>query len=500
MKLLIACVLGLSYLINASAAFAENISMRDATKAEMKLGFDAMQAKTYAKALRHFENAQAIINRARDPAATVDSVMTRTAVRFVIAKAKADGNLGDPCPDFAQARTHALALGALVKAGVGDAPHGISSDEIIGDIDKSMATQRCANAVASTDAGDGKISAGANRFVGHYYLSGIHEVGSELRLRPNGTYDWFLAYGGMDQLSNGKWQQTGGEIVLTPDTANTKVPLFTAEPLREWDADAEEEVQLLADQEQRAKTVALCPFLADEDPAPATSAPMASLDVPREKSKAEKDREAAAAVRAERAARAAYEQLAARAAAAGPGDTEGHSEARIARKAWEDSRWPRRVALIAVGDVSPKQDTATLPAQCVIPDRYPARQIDPKLWQRGFAVDVHDPANGLNYSGINVTFRYSDGHEAKRVTDRGGDAWVPLRPGARVSEVRLTLDAGADGGPKTSVFPVTAPRDGILPFAFASDQVTAPPFETMRLKIDGADLIGFDGRGTYRRQ
>jgi hypothetical protein len=52
---------------------------------------------------------------------------------------------------------------------------------------------------------------------GHYYLQGVMETGSELLLKPDGRYSWYLTVGSMDQFSDGRWEVVGTEIVLTPD-------------------------------------------------------------------------------------------------------------------------------------------------------------------------------------------------------------------------------------------------------------------------------------------
>ncbi len=71
---------------------------------------------------------------------------------------------------------------------------------------------------------------------GHYYLNGIHEVGSELLLRPDGTFEWMLAYGALDQLASGRWQREGERIVLQARQPATAQRVFALQPLRAWGA------------------------------------------------------------------------------------------------------------------------------------------------------------------------------------------------------------------------------------------------------------------------
>jgi hypothetical protein len=49
---------------------------------------------------------------------------------------------------------------------------------------------------------------------GHYYLHGVHEVGSELLLHPDGRFEYFLAYGAYDETASGTWTVAGGRVLL----------------------------------------------------------------------------------------------------------------------------------------------------------------------------------------------------------------------------------------------------------------------------------------------
>lgn len=65
-------------------------------------------------------------------------------------------------------------------------------------------------------------------WAGHYYLSGVMETGSELLLRPDGTFEWMLAYGALDQNAQGRWDCDGAAVTLRPtppDKTNRLPPL-----------------------------------------------------------------------------------------------------------------------------------------------------------------------------------------------------------------------------------------------------------------------------------
>ena len=62
----------------------------------------------------------------------------------------------------------------------------------------------------------------AQALAGHYYLQGVHEVGSELLLHPDGRFEYFLAYGAYDEQATGTWSVQGGRVLL--NTAGTSTP------------------------------------------------------------------------------------------------------------------------------------------------------------------------------------------------------------------------------------------------------------------------------------
>ena len=59
---------------------------------------------------------------------------------------------------------------------------------------------------------------------GHYYLRNLREVGSELILKPDGTYEFALAYGAADYWSKGKWALRDGVVYLNSDNQEEPQP------------------------------------------------------------------------------------------------------------------------------------------------------------------------------------------------------------------------------------------------------------------------------------
>jgi len=56
--------------------------------------------------------------------------------------------------------------------------------------------------------------AAAPNYAGHYVLEDAHEMGSELLLKPNGDFEYMLAYGAADYTAIGKWKAAGDSVVL----------------------------------------------------------------------------------------------------------------------------------------------------------------------------------------------------------------------------------------------------------------------------------------------
>jgi len=58
---------------------------------------------------------------------------------------------------------------------------------------------------------------------GHYVLRGVMEVGSELWLKPDGSFEYMLAYGAADYWAKGTWRQEGNTVILQ-STAKEEAP------------------------------------------------------------------------------------------------------------------------------------------------------------------------------------------------------------------------------------------------------------------------------------
>lgn len=73
-------------------------------------------------------------------------------------------------------------------------------------------------------------------WAGHYYLQGVMETGSELLLRADGRFQWYLAVGALDLFAQGRWEADEGTVTLIsePD-GNMPRPGFETLVLRQED-------------------------------------------------------------------------------------------------------------------------------------------------------------------------------------------------------------------------------------------------------------------------
>jgi len=64
----------------------------------------------------------------------------------------------------------------------------------------------------------------AEDLAGHYYLQNVREVGSELLLKPDGSFEYMLAYGAADYWAKGTWRTGDGLVILTSTAAEPGPP------------------------------------------------------------------------------------------------------------------------------------------------------------------------------------------------------------------------------------------------------------------------------------
>jgi len=351
----------------------------------------------------------------------------------------------------------------------------------------------------------------AERLAGHYFLNGMTEVGSELLLRDDGRFEWFLAYGAMDRSASGRWTEADGRVVLSADRPAQGAPLFRRDGAMPWDEDAEDRLRDMEADAADAAARARCPFL---DVADAVSAPPSAGDAkagPPPPSLAQ-----AARVARTDAESAADLAMAARARAdAAPRDDALRDAADAAMAHAVDAMSAYRAAEAAARDAfdranldRPEMPPPRPPAACALPPpRAPGLPADVKPGQ-GLGVVIGDPKAGLRFSGIRVDFEFGDGHHEARVTNRGGWALLRPRPGVALRRIVLRGAEAADGEGGLPVveqaFDIDPAQGDVVMIALDSARLAPPMFDTMTLRIDGDALVPTwpdgDERGRYVRE
>lgn len=335
-------------------------------------------------------------------------------------------------------------------------------------------------------------------FVGHYYLSGVMETGSELLLREDGTFEWFISYGAVDQTAKGTWAREQNAIVLRTASPSTGQPLFTFREVEPWSEAAEDEllrqVQDRAEEEVRAR----CPFLeAAVDVAAAPSVLMdASTIAP---GKDQLRAVAAKALSTALAARSAAEKLAAaEMATSSQGDhaTDGLTAAE-AMNARETAKWEAIDAARKAGLPEPELVTRLLPAAFTLPVRRTAKASPERQWTGGLGLRVYDMASGQGARDVKVRLHLADGTKIALVTARRGLVLLAEKPSSAVVAVDLAADYAPGRDQTLTIAPTTF---GIIHVTIDAGQIVAPPFDTLRLPIAGPKLL-FEamGKGRYER-
>lgn len=380
--------------------------------------------------------------------------------------------------------SHAILLCCALLAARSDAALGEAAAAIEQSLQDQRARMHCAPTKA--EAGDGTPDAA---LTGHYYLSGVMETGSELLLKPDGRFDWYISYGAVDQAASGHWGRNGQTVTLTADVPSAETPLVRADQALPWDEEAERRLRD-AEWSRRAEAVAArCPW----GVASAASVYLPS-DPPRpgaaERAKAATAKQSAESAR-EGAARAV-----ARAVAAGASEAD-RAAADIAMNDWYAAAFNMEQAHRDADLPVPNIGRPALPPECQMPASDDDAEFPPEQWRRGVGALVVDPARELRLSRIGVTFVFSDGHRETTETNGGGWAFAPLRKAAAVEQLIIAL-------PETGLTPVTLPiqplAEGVQTVIIDTQQLAGPPFETMRLTVEGGDLIPEDmPSGRYSR-
>jgi hypothetical protein len=77
----------------------------------------------------------------------------------------------------------------------------------------------------------------AAAIAGSYCLQGVHEVGSCIRLSPDGKFEYFLAYGAYDENAEGTWRLESGNVIVTTPAYDGR-PAFSFKRMQRSETDA----------------------------------------------------------------------------------------------------------------------------------------------------------------------------------------------------------------------------------------------------------------------
>lgn len=330
-------------------------------------------------------------------------------------------------------------------------------------------------------------------FSGKYYLKGVTNVGSELLLRSDGSYDWMLAEGNRDYVSEGRWSQQGTAIVLTAAQPSASGPLFQLDPKKQtspWNFAAEQALQDREYTQQRQKVLKICPFLDSNEYA---SSPR-MIGEP-EPSKAEREKQADEALRKLHKATKVVEKAAAEAM---------QTNTPIALQKAVDAMDQFQAAWLAAKETSwdagrkgIKRPVLDLPLVCRLPQKPHVSEDKPASWSKnGTGVVVHDSVAGFPVNHLTAAFSYRDGTTQAGVAAGDGVYIVPLS--GHGNPASLTLSAEQGQAEQVALPDVLLP--GILyRVTVNTARLAQPLFRELRLEIDGAELVWHAIGGRYQR-
>ena len=455
----------------------------------MELLEKATEAKAvgdHAGALEFYNQAAALL--AEDPAGQDGlGLVVRADLQRDIARESHAAGKGDPCAVLARGRAY-LDQARQAPSAEGDVNVGPIADDMEQQLESEGRRMRCVQPGPPADMGKPDAA-----LAGHYYLSGVMETGSELLLKADGRFEWYISYGAVDQVAKGRWGRTGQTVTLAADLPAGDAPLLRVDEAFPWDEMAERRLRD-AERVRAAEAIAeRCPWtigvaaspsliLAEDRPAPG----------PAERARAEQTRRAAETARDE-ASRAALKGAAASASEA------DRTAAEVAMVTWYEAHYEMEQAYRAATMPVPDIGAPVVPAECQAApvDAAADAPIPPSQWRRGVGVVVGDPSREMRLSRVGVTFVFSDGQRETAETSRSGWAFASRRNGAAVEQLVLTWP---DGSGRSASLPIKPLAEGVQTVAVDTQQLVAPPFEVMRLQVQGRDLIPENmGRGRYSR-
>ncbi len=402
-----------------------------------------------------------------------------------IAQAAFDIGSDEACPALDQGSAYlGKAQSILTRAEEAGAPEALEGLER--EIYEERRRIGCTPSGPPADVGTPDAS-----LAGHYYLSGVMETGSELLLKPDGQFEWYISYGAVDQTAKGRWGRTAETVTLATDVPPADAPLFRADEVIPWDSDAEHQLRRFERVELEEAVAARCPW----GIAAATTLWSYDLENPKPAGEAELAKASAAKLAAE----AARDEASRRIAIAAPvtASEDDRADASVAMDVWYQAHADMAQAHHDANLPEPDIGSPAVPPECQLPAEESSRTIPESEWHRGVGVVVGDPAREMRLSRVEVTFVFGDGHRETTTTRRGGFAFTPMRNGTAVQQITLALSEPVS---RTETLSITPLSEGLQAVIVDTQQVIEPVFSVMRLEVRGTELFPQDmPRGRYSR-
>jgi hypothetical protein len=331
------------------------------------------------------------------------------------------------------------------------------------------------------------VEAAEDPVVGHYYLQGVRETGSELLIQPDGRFKWYMSYGAVDQFAEGQWLRDDKQLILNADKVDPEKAQLVPYRVTEWQASTESYLREAMNRDVMDLAAQRCPFLTGIAAATAAHPGIAEPALPSEPE----------ALQMAGAARLAAEQAMA-ASAEKIDDPQLLEAANAARSRWSDAELTYRRVLWKAGKVAEPLPEPAIPSQCGAAPILAVDEVPEKDWLRGLAVSVLDPVEGVRFGGYDVAALFSDGHRADAFTFGSDMAFLQKRTGHRMVEITITAPWLPATGKTVSIPPM---EEGLVKLAIDSALLRRPAFKQMTLTINADGLTNEQWqRGVYRQQ
>jgi len=368
-------------------------------------------------------------------------------------------------------------------------------------------------------------SAQSDNLAGHYYLSGVTEVGSELLLKQDGSFNWAMSYGAMDQQSQGTWKLQDRKVVLTSKAIKPLRPFLSLKGVEPWSDDAARQLEYMHERENEEKAYAFCPFIrgqiayaggkSQEQDQPDAVSPSVSISDYQDVAATKKAGKLAVAKLP--AVLSAFHALRIKTKAeidafqVEPQDSESWAKASNALmaklKSYKSAEGALREMIVQAINIDDKYR-----------DLFDSDDLHPTIWQYAHyscsksvqakfnepnisyvAIYVDDPEHSLHIArNSKAQVKFSDGSVENITRFDSGYAMLTLRPGQAITGISIDGIRSKNDQINHFNFSVKLDRQSIIHVLMDVTELIPIPFETLVLPIKANGLI-YQG-GIYKKQ